>query len=456
MTLHHKLQDFKDYLLEELSIINFEGNKWELTGLRGPLYIYEDIFGGPISGSVEIYDALDLPHLLPIIGEERIKIKLSKPKPVKREDDEDVSDAFEREFRVYHISDRRLIRDNYQVYTIHFISEEFFRNFFQVVQRGFVKKRYSEMVEDVYDELIKINKPIEIEKTAHEHYFNAGNMNPFQFFNCLAAKSISEGGNGPTYLFYEDQDKFNFVTLGKLIEQEPVKTFIFQASNQPNIDIMSQGYRPYDTEKELENVEIYYHTSNINPIENIRHGMYGSTLWHIDPIRARYEKQEFKLSQEFKKFKHLDKSEPFRKEFDLLDKTQSHIKFMITDKDQDLQEHLIARDPNILPDKLEDCALQRTSQLFQINTVKLAIKVPGDPELKVGQTIEFELPQMAGDVAEDRPNELDNYLQGKYLITSMKHSIIQDKYTMTIEIIKDTYFSPIKEEDPAERYRDRY
>jgi hypothetical protein len=82
--------------------------------------------------------------------------------------------------------------------------------------------------------------------------------------------------------------------------------------------------------------------------------------------------------------------------------------------------------------------------------------VPGNPERKAGEVIEFKLPQNAGDVAEDRPRELDEYLQGNYLITSLKHSIVDDVYTMTMEIIKDTYHTPIKAQDLTERYIDRY
>ena len=90
------------------------------------------------------------------------------------------------------------------------------------------------------------------------------------------------------------------------------------------------------------------------------------------------------------------------------------------------------------------------------STVRITVKIPGDPKLTVGQVIEFGLPQQAGDVAKDRTKELDDYLQGKYLITSLKHSIIDEKYTITMEIVKDTYHTPIKFIDPVDKYQDRY
>jgi len=207
---------------------------------------------------------------------------------------------------------------------------------------------------------------------------------------------------------------------------------------------------------EIINVEVFQHNSNINPVENISFGMYGSTLFHIDPVRAKYEKQEFKLSEQFENFIHIDNEPPFRAELDLLDKTEANIKFLISYKDHDLQEHLKEREPNIRSDKFEECVLQRASQMLQMETVRITVKIPGDPKLTVGQVIEFGLPQQAGDVAKDRTKELDDYLQGKYLITSLKHSIIDEKYTITMEIVKDTYHTPIKFIDPVDKYQDRY
>lgn len=445
-------QQHKDFYLEELAISNYTGERCDLRYIRGELYIYEDIFSGPISGSLRVYDSQDLPHLLPIIGEERIHIEFTKPLPVGSQDDEDETPTYKKDFRVYNITDRMPIKENTQTYVIHFISEEFFQNFFQVTQCGFIDKRYSEMVEEVYADLVEKDRPIFIEPTKYHYDFITGNMTPFQLFNCLASRSISDEGNGSAYVFYEDQEKFNFVTVGKLFEAPPVAKFIYQPANLANMET-NKGF---DTEQEMTNVEIYHHNANINPVENICLGMYGATLWHIDPVRDRFEKQEFKLSEEFKNFKHVDKIEPYRKEFDLLDKVEAHMKFLVSDKERDLQPHLIARDPNIRPERFEECVLQRASQILQLESVRITVKIPGDPTLTAGNIIEFSLPQNAGDVADDRPRELDEYLQGNYLITSLKHSIVEDIYTLTIEIIKDTYHTPIEAQDPKERYIDRY
>jgi len=454
MTESKKLLQFKDFFLEDLSISNFKGESFNIAGMRGEIYLFEDIFAGPISGSIQIFDAMDLPHLLPFIGEERITIKFFKPGPSENENDSTDGTVYERTFRVYNITDRMPIKENFQSYTIHFVSEEFFRNFFQVVQRGFISKRYSEMIQEVFEEMVQIERPIEIEATKYEHNFVAGNLTPFQFFNCLAANSVSDEENGSAYVFFEDQEKFNFVSVGKLMKSEPVHTILYQPTNLPENQTPTGAN--YDTPNEIINVEVFQHNANINPVENIAFGMYGSSLFHIDPIRARFEKQEFKLSEQFENFVHIDNEPPFREELDLLDKTDANIKFLVSYKDHDLQEHLTERDSNIRSDKFEECVLQRNSQMLQMETVRITVKIPGDPKLTVGQVIEFGLPQQAGDVAKDRPKELDDYLQGNYLITSLKHSIIDEKYTITMEIIKDTYHTPIKFIDPVDKYQDRY
>ena len=41
------------------------------------------------------------------------------------------------------------------------------------------------------------------------------NIAPVKAIKKLANRSISNEGNGYFYVFYEDRDQFNFVTLGK-------------------------------------------------------------------------------------------------------------------------------------------------------------------------------------------------------------------------------------------------
>lgn len=451
------LEMYEDFILKEVTLINYQDEEIDVQHLRIRIDIYEDMFHNCCSGMISISDALDLPHLFPFVGAERIRITFSKPLPVRRETDSDESIEFSKTFRIYNVSDRQVTRNNHQVYTLKFVSEELFKNETSVVQRGFVDKTYSEMVEIVYDELIRIDKDLEIEPTKFLHRHTSNNQKPFQFFNSVASMSVSEEENGSFYVFYEDRDKFNFVTLGKLVQKDPVEEYVYWQKNAPDPDLINNDQRPESADREIVNVEKYVVNSQINPLMNLKQGMYGSTFFHIDTIRKKTELQEFKLSEEFDSFKHVDKSKPFPEDYDLLDKTDAHIRLTLSDKDRDLQEHLTSRDEQIAQTRrYDESHLKRKSQLFQMNTLKLGVKVPGDPKITVGDMIAFNLPSNEADVYEGSPRQLDDYLQGKYLVTAVKHTIDSNKYTMTMSIMKDTLFSNIKYVDPAKKYKDIY
>lgn len=457
MTQNLKLQQYDDFIIKEIKIINYLNEEFDITNLRVKLEIYEDLFGMCFSGRLGVLDAMDLPHLLPFVGEERIRFTFSKPLPVTNQQDFDETEDFRQTFRIYHIADRQVIKNNLQSYYFNFISEEMFNNLTTVVQRGFSDKPYSEMVQIVYDELVAREKPIEIEDTKFTHDYVAGNLNPFQFFNTIASQAVSNEENGSFYVFYEDREKFNFVTLGKLVQQEPIESYVYYQKNAPNPELISKSYRPEDAEQEIINVEKYVQTSQVNTLENLKSGMYGSSFFHIDTIRKKTQLQEFKLSESFEDFKHIDSAKPYTESFDLLDKTDAHIKITLSDKDRDLQEHLIERDTAIQRTRrYDESLLKRSSQIFQMNTLKLSIKVSGDPRITVGKVIEFKLPQNQNDVSKEQARELDDYLQGLYLVTSIKHEFDYNKYTMTMEIMKDTLFSDIKFIDPTEKYKDIY
>ena len=454
-----KAQQRFDFIIEAVEIISYTGEAYDITQMRTHIKIFEDIFNQCISGEMGVIDGMDLPHLLPMIGQEKLRIRFTRPEVTEdanRNSSEPVYESWERTFNVYNITQRKPFAERSQSYMLHFISEEFYKNLSSVVQKGWVKTLNSDIVQEVYDEFIFIDRELNLEPTKHLQNFSAGKMTPFQLFNLMASRSVSKEGNGSGFVFFEDKDKFNFITLGKLFQGEAVQDYIYQPANLPDPNSYDYFGFAADGINDFVNVEAYFHAGNFNPLEKAMHGMYASKLLHVDHLRKRFEEQEFKLDEAFAEFKHISNEKPWTETFPFLQTTSANIKIIASDKDRDLQAHLINRDPDITPSKLEEILQQRTSQLHQIDTFKVVIKVPGDPRRTVGQMINFHLPQNASDVDQSKRLELDDYLQGRYLITSIVHDFELTKYSMSMEIVKDTLHTPIKFVDPAEKYSDIY
>lgn len=446
------LRQENDFILKKVElIVPRAGGTYDIKLQRTRVDISQDIYTGAMVGEMNMFDSMDMPHMMPFLGDEKIRFVFTRYAESPTPDSADELPDFDMTFRIYSVSGRTSNNTKAQTYTIHFVSEEFIKNFKTRVKMGFKNTKYSDMVQKVYDQYVKIDKPIVIEPTKYEYDFVCPNLNAFEMFNQLAAKSLSEEGNGPAYFFFEDTHQFNFVSIGKLLQQEPTAKFIYQVSNV--LDETEGLYKPRTIETDMIRAQNYRHTGTFNTLKNLASGMYGSHAITIDPIRRLIKRVDFDITQEFDKFKHLHPVKPFTDDLDALKAPDAHMRVIFTNKDQDTLEWIGGKDKSIKPTNIEEYLLHRTSYLHQLNTTKMAIVVSGDPRRKAGEIIEFLLPQNMGNVNKENPQELDNYLQGKFLVTAIKHSITTNSYKMHLEIVKDTFFSNIEHVDPTEVYK---
>lgn len=449
-----EIRDRNDFRIKDLRLISYNGKPYDLRNVRVTLKLYENIFRTFISGTLVLHDTIDLPQLYPIIGEETLIVSITRPKLPPATGFED---PYKMKFRVYSVKNRRMEKENAQSYSLHFCSPELIHQNKKRIRKSYMKMRYSKMAAKIYDKFIKVEKPIEIETTKFEHDFVVANRNPFTTMNMLASRSESDKGNGWCYLFYEDMKKFNFVSLGKLIEGPVVETFNFGNKNTEEL-LTPEGTSEVDKhwKRELRNVEEYKFIENFDIMENLTKGMYASRLWTYDTVRQIWEDEiDFDYEEEFDRFKHLAKEKTFTPDLDAKGSPLSHIRLMHTNLDHDKVPWIVAHEPGILPEHLENYVQRRSSQLGQINNAKIKLSVSGDPRIRVGQIIKFNLPQMRGMTDTSKPKEMDRYFQGKWLIVAISHTLEQDSYWIDIEIVKDTFvkkilhIDPIKEVEPS-------
>ena len=81
-----------------------------------------------------------------------------------------------------------------------------------------------------------------------------------------------------------------------------------------------------------------------------------------------------------------------------------------------------------------------------MQTIKVQFSVPGDSAREVGDLIWFQFPSENPNPAlSGEPVEPHKYYSGKYLITSLRHKLTNDEYTIHVEAIKDGYRSQLSD-----------
>jgi len=99
---------------------------------------------------------------------------------------------------------------------------------------------------------------------------------------------------------------------------------------------------------------------------------------------------------------------------------------------------------DIKENHVEDVIARRISQRLQLDSVKINFSAPGDSSREVGDLISFDFPTENSKVAATSGRGTGHkYYSGKFLITSLRHKITQDEYTIHVEAIKDGYKSAI-------------
>ena len=99
---------------------------------------------------------------------------------------------------------------------------------------------------------------------------------------------------------------------------------------------------------------------------------------------------------------------------------------------------------DIKENHVEDVIARRISQRLQLDSVKINFSAPGDSSREVGDLISFDFPTENSKVAATSGRGAGHkYYSGKFLITSLRHKITQDEYTIHVEAIKDGYKSAV-------------
>ncbi len=96
--------------------------------------------------------------------------------------------------------------------------------------------------------------------------------------------------------------------------------------------------------------------------------------------------------------------------------------------------------PGIKASNLERRVQKRDSQLQQLDNIRLTIKVNGDSSLRVGDICNVKIPSA---VDSENAKDYDAWLNGKYMMTKIKHVFDDERYTQEIQIRKDGFEQPL-------------
>lgn len=403
-----------EYELSALTIITSSTKPIDIKFQVKDLNIYQDIFSSSLSGDLLIEDSMNLPTAYSMCGMEYVYMKISNPglKPI------------EKYFRIYKLSDHSVRNLNSTSFTIHFCSEEFILNQQKRISKSYKKVKTHQIIGDILLNSLKVPKErMFIEETYGVHSYDwtknenpiiIPNMKPFEAINWLGSFSINKNLSS-AFVFYENQFGFNFASLDKIFEDQVYKQITLQPKNTPSDN---------DT-KQLNHCgpDKYQIKQFFNVLETQSTGGYRSSMLRLNLTTQEHKNIQFSPAKNITN--HLNDYLPFNNATNRFDLSQldesSYVRYF----------------PSFQGDLTDKWLLQRACQFSLLNSYRMSIQLAGDCQLTAGAVLDLSFPLMT---ASDSPKKIteDPFISGKYVVTSLRHRITDNKFFCYAEICKDS------------------
>lgn len=419
--------------------------------------IYEDIFSSSLYGNISIRDAVNIIGTLPIVGDETLSLSIETPGLSKQH--YDPMNRIQKTFAVYAVKNRILDEHKEQVYVIHFCSIEAMIDNITKVCKKF-EGTTDEIAAEIWEEYLSVPRFFNGEGNSREEVKSSFTIadaphdskisfvppmwSPMECLNWLAKRSIGKNYKTPTFLVFETTKQFYMTSKEALVNAQLENRTYFSdyVVTQPiqprnSVDSVSLDYSL---------VENFEFLTNLDLLQSQNLGHFASSLYTLNLVEKQDALYYYDHSFGFKDSKHMEN--PAKAEdqnFNML------FPFNVA-RSADSKPILATINPGVL-DSTEDSVdlhpdtfiSQRISNLMDISTLRMKIVVPGRTDAEVGRLIRFHFPSVGNrNTDSGNPETIwDPLVSGTYMITAIHHHITKIRHTMTLEIAKDSYATPI-------------
>ena len=409
-----------DVSIDKIEIVSLNGYGQEVTNQVIALEIYEDMFSPFISGVMAFKDSLDLVNLFPIVGEEFVNISIHTPSMT------GVDKIIKGTFYIYKMSNREVQGNRNTIYELHFISQEGLVDVNKKVSVPYQGK-CSDIAKDIMTSIngLESKKKLNIEESYNNTAFISNYWSPVKSINHVAEIATNKN-NSPSYIFFENRNGLNFVTLESLYTPNATQTFI---SDNFMRKFTEDGRAYRDIQSEYQRIIEISIPKPFDYLDRMRNGMLASKMINHDITTKKFTVKNFDMLDNFPKNKHLNdypvaSSKQVRKPSAAVFNYGKYYAAF-----------------NGYTNITNSAGIQqRISLIAQSMATKVEILVPGRTDYTVGQKVVLNLNQFTPIQSSDSSTDIqDKMFSGNYVISAINHFIDRESHQCKMELIKDTF-----------------
>lgn len=395
-----------------------KGQSVDIRELVNQVNLYESIVTTSLTAELVISDVgKNIISNYPLLGQEKIEIQIGSGNQV-----------YTLPYYIFRI-DSRVLSEKSQAYIIHLISFEGLANeIVRISERVDGKKAEEALDGFIKDRLKSKKKLIDPDPTMYPIDLVVPNWRIFDFAVWMGKRSVStDYPDSAGYLFWETYEGYKFKSIDKLISQNAVNEsnpYTYVQANLPGNNAVSESYR----------IKSFSSTGVFDVLEDIRMGALCHTEIRLDFNNRKKKVIKNSVDTFYDSSKHLGDTKPYRGDADLkLNVNPSRVIYrpmlnQIWGKD-------VSEENN---DKLNEVFSKSVFRYHFLDYNKLNISIPGNMDLRAGDVLKVSIP--SPEKTDSNKRVEDKRLSGKYIIHSMKHSILnRTELSTQITLTRDSF-----------------
>ena len=397
---------------------DLSGNKTEHRNSAAlvDLRYYENVLSNVITLSVGVQETDDLLNALPILGGDKVDIKI-----------EDSSGNVLRP-TLYVNQITNVVSDTTESdYFLHLASKELFSN-----DESRVVQRYDGKISDNVKKIMKekLSADVDVDETLVNYNFIGNNRKPLYVCSWLASKSIpataGKLGGAAGYLFFETQKGFQFKSIDGLFKQPSTKKYI----------LTSTPFAPRGYDGKILNYSI---DRDIDLSNNLAIGMNSNKSIFFNFYDYDYVEKDYTVEDNKQDNAGRDSvlssisnfgNDPSRIMARILD-----VGTLPLGKTTEDQLKAWKEDPANPTFNAPQTMVQSVMRYNQMFAIKINITIAADFSLKAGDLIYCDFPE----VSTNKNSGVDKRSGGIYMISSVCHRLTSNQSSTNLTLVRDTF-----------------
>ena len=407
--------------VRKVLLISASGRVADFTYIYSNITMRESMSMTAITGSITVEDDHDHFEILPIIGQEDLRIEV-----------EVLGEPYVFAFRAYKISEIQKVSARNSQYTLYFVSHEMVRNEKNRVSRSYSNTLYSTMIRDILESDIETTKPISVVTTENDATHVVPNVRPFRAINQIARKCISEVDGLSNYVFFEDKRGFIAAPMSAFLTNKPKYTYRYMENVGPG------GANEYINDPLVINKLDMAKQSD--SLDLLNRGFFASQLHSVDILQRKIDVYDYNYFDLFDEMKHINRYPLFFAQEDFDVEGQQY--FTYSNETAVDNAYVTDNDSAFTPDLSSQFRARRMIQNMMFSNYVINMSITGNPLLNIGDIIDIDLIANAN----QREERQHNMLAGKSMVTAITHVIGSGRsYFQRVETVKDSVSRDLEE-----------